>query len=192
MKKQIITISRQSGSGGYLIGRELSERLGIPLYDKFFVEANACQGDDSAHSCTSLLFSLATGTYDGYLLDKPTEGDPTTYQGELVRRLADQGPCVFVGRCADYFLRGREDCLRIFLRGDMADRIERLVTRDGLTPDSAQRLAESRDAMRARHYNFLTDGVWGDPANYDLVLDSSELGLEACVEQILAACESCE
>lgn len=189
MKKQIIAIGRQCGSGGYTIGRELAQRLNIPFYDKEYLDAAADQEAGHTPSCTSLLFCLTTGMYDGYLLTRPSGEGLAAHQSALIRRLADQGPCVFVGRCADYILRDREDCLRVFIHGDKGDRIHRLVTEEGLDPDSAQRLVESRDGMRSRHYQYLTGEVWGDEKNYDLILDSSALGLDRCMEQILAACE---
>lgn len=190
MKKQIIAISRQCGSGGYTIGEEIANRLGIPLYDKDYLDAHANSEEDHVQSCTSLLFCLTTGMYDGYLLSKPAGDDVTAQEAALIRRLADQGPCVFVGRCAEYVLRDRADCLGVFVRGELDDRIHRMVTEEKLFPDAAQRLVESRDKIRATHYKNLTNGqVWGDPANYDLVLDSSQIGIDRCIEQILAACE---
>ena len=190
MKKQIIAIARQCGSGGYTIGQELAARLGVPLYDKDYLDAHAHPDEGHVQSCTSLLFCLTTGMYDGYLLSKPVGETATDREADLIRRLADQGPCVFVGRCADYVLRDREDCLGVFVQGDKDDRIHRLVTEEKLFPDAAQRLVESRDKIRSTHYRNLTGGLtWGDPANYDLVLDTTQLGLDRSMEQILAACE---
>lgn len=190
MKKQIIAITRQCGSGGYTMGKELAQRLNIPLYDKDYLDTHTSSGEDHVQSCTSLLFSLNSGMYDGYLLAQPGEDGESAREAALIRRLADQGPCVFVGRCAEHILRDRDDCLGVFICGDLDDRINRMVTEEGLSPDSAQRLVESRDRIRAVHYGYLTGGqVWGDPKHYDLVLDSSELGLDRCMEKILEACE---
>ena len=190
MKKKIIAISRQCGSGGYTIGQELAARLGIPFYDKDYLDTHAHPDEDHVQSCTSLLFCLTTGMYDGYILSRAGGTPETDREAALIQRLADQGPCVFVGRCAEYVLRDREDCLGVFIQGDKDDRIHRMVTEEKLFPDAAQRLIESRDKIRATHYRNLTNGLtWGDPVNYDLVLDSTQLGLDRCMEQILEACE---
>ena len=188
MKKQIIAIGRQCGSGGYTIGLELSQRLNIPFYDKEYLDATADAEAGYTPSCTSLLFCLATGMYDGYLLTKPAGEDAlSAQQAALIRRLADEGPCVIVGRCADYILRDREDALRVFVHGDKDDRINRMVTEQGLDPDSAQRLVESRDGMRRRHYENLTGQPWGKVENYDMVLDTTQLGIDRSIEKILEA-----
>ena len=188
MKKQIIAIGRQCGSGGHTIGLELSQRLHIPFYDKEYLDAAADQEAGYTPSCTSLLFCLATGMYDGYLLTKPAgENSLAAHQAAIIQNLAQEGPCVIVGRCADHILRDREDCLRVFVQGDKDDRIHRMVTEEGLAPDSAQRLVESRDGMRRRHYENLTGKPWGDPQNYDLVLDTTQLGIDRCIERILEA-----
>ncbi len=189
MKKKIIAIGRQCGSGGYTIGRELAQRLEIPFYDKDYLDTAADAEANHTPSCTSLLFSLATGMYDGYLLNKAADHTLTDTQQNLIRKLADQGPCVIVGRCADHALKDREDCLRVFVCGDQDDRVHRLVTEENMTPDAAQRLVQSKDLMRGKHYQLVTGQPWGDPANYDLVLDSTQLGLDRCMEQILEACE---
>ena len=193
MSKQIITIGRQCGSGGHIIGQEIAQKLGIPFYDKEFLETEAVREEAREPSSTSLLFSLATGMYDGYFLSKPEERSPAEQAdaclADLIRSLADQGPCVIVGRCADFILRDRADCLRVFVHGDLEDRVQRLVTEDHLSPEEAQRQIKSKDAMRARHYKFVTDQVWGRSENYHLTLDSSFLGIDRCIELILACCQ---
>lgn len=188
MRKQIITIGRQCGSGGHIIGQEIAQRLGVPFYNKEFLETEAVREEVREPSSTSLLFSLATGMYDGYFLSKPEDRSPAE-QAELIRSLADQGPCMIVGRCADFILRDREDCLRVFIHGDLEDRVQRLIAEDHLPLEEAQRQVKSKDAMRARHYKFVTDQVWGRSENYHLTLDSSFLGIERCIELILACCQ---
>lgn len=190
MKKKIIAISRQCGSGGYTIGQELAARLGVPFYDKEYLDTHAHPDENHVQSCTSLLFCLTTGMYDGYILTKGGGTEETSREADLIHRLAEQGPCVFVGRCAEYVLRDRADCLGVFIQGEKDDRVNRMVTEEKLFPDAAQRLIESRDKIRATHYRNLTNGqIWGDPANYDLVLDTTQLGLDRCMEKILEACE---
>lgn len=149
MNKQIITIGRQCGSGGHAIGKRLAQRLGIPFYDKDALETMTLRENTPEPSCTSLLFNLATGIYDGYLLTKPMEGDATAGLAQLIRDLADQGPCVIVGRCADYILQDRDDCLRVFVYGSMEDRVRRMADREHLTEDEARRQIENKDFLRA-------------------------------------------
>ena len=188
-KNIVITIGRQFGSGGRYVGRLLAEKLGVPFYDKEYLDTHAHPDENHVQSCTSLLFCLTTGMYDGYLLSKPVGESTTEREANLIRSLADQGPCIFVGRCAEYVLRDREDCLGVFIQGEKDDRVNRMVTEEKLFPDAAQRLIESRDKIRATHYRNLTGGTWGAEENYDLVLDTTQLGLDRCIEQILEACE---
>lgn len=189
MNKQIITIGRQCGSGGHLLGQTLAKTLGIPFYDKEAIEALTLRENAKEPSCTSLLFNLATGIYDGYLLTKPKEGDAVDGQAQCIRALADQGPCVIVGRCADHILRDRADCLRVFVYGSMEDRVRRMADREHLTEDEARRQIENKDFLRARHYRLITGQLWGQEANYDLTLNTSALDLDQCVASILAACQ---
>ncbi|MBR5533298.1 MAG: cytidylate kinase-like family protein, partial [Ruminiclostridium sp.] len=156
MRKQIITIGRQCGSGGFTIGKEIAQRLNIPFYDKDYLDAAADAEAGHTPSCTSLLFCLTTGMYDGYLLSGSADHTLTDTQQALIRRLADQGPCVIVGRCSDYALKDREDCLKVFLCGEEEDRIHRMVTDASLDHDSAQRLVQSKDMMRGKHYQLVT------------------------------------
>ena len=193
MSKQIITIGRQCGSGGHIIGQEIAKKLGIPFYDKEFLENEGLRESAREPSCTSLLFGLATGMYDGYILSKSEELSPAEQadacQADLIRSLAEKGPCVIVGRCADFILRDRADCLKVFVHGDLEDRVQRLVTEDHLSQEEAQRQIRSKDSMRARHYQFVTDQPWGKSENYHLTLDSSELGIDRCIDLILACCQ---
>lgn len=189
MNKQVITIGRQCGSGGHAIGERLAQRLGIPFYDKDALETMTLRENTPEPSCTSLLFNLATGIYDGYLLTKPTEGDATAGLAQLIRDLADRGPCVIVGRCADHILQDRADCLRVFVYGNMEDRVRRMADREHLTEDEARRQIENKDFLRARHYRLVTGQTWGQEENYDLTLNTSALDPDQCVEGILSACE---
>ena len=185
MKKQIIAISRQCGSGGYTIGQELAQRLGVPFYDKEYLDTHAHPDENHVQSCTSLLFCLTTGMYDGYLLSKAGGTEDTEREAALIRRLADQGPCVFVGRCAEYVLRDREDCLHVFVHADMEHRAERIVRLYGETKQSPQKRLAEKDNKRKVYYRHYTNRNWGEAQNYHLCLNSGRVGVEKCVDIIV-------
>ena len=109
------------------------------------------------------------------------------YQTELIKELAEKGSCVIVGRCADYILQGREDCLHVFITGVLSDRASRVVAEHGVAVSAAEAHVKERDKKRSGYYKHITDQVWGMAANYDLCLNSSKLGIDRCVELILAS-----
>ena len=109
------------------------------------------------------------------------------YQTELIRELAEKESCVIVGRCADSVLRDREDCFHVFIFGALRDRTNRVVAEHGIDAKAAEGHVKNRDKKRAAYYKHITDKVWGMSSNYDLCLNSSKLGIDRCVELILAA-----
>lgn len=191
MSKQIIAISRQCGSGGHTIGQELAKRLGVPFYDKAYLDRMAGDVENKDLSATNLLFTLSesTGMYDGYLLSKPESAAETRGEADIIRQLADQGPCVIVGRCADFVLKDREDCLRVFIHSDLESRVQRMVAEHEMSEDQARHLIRNKDALRSRHYNFACDIIWGKAENYHVTLDSCALGFDACIDLIKACCQ---
>ena len=199
MKNCIITIGRQCGSGGHTIGKTVAERLGIPFYDKKLVQIVAKRSGLSAEtvgwegeysSASSLFTSVSSRGYSAYNASQRENmalpDQINTYQTELIKELADKGSCVIVGRCADYILQGREDCLHVFITGVLADRASRVVAEHGIAP-AAETHVKERDKKRSGYYKHITDQVWGMAANYDLCLNSSKLGIDRCVELILGA-----
>lgn len=199
--KKIITIGRQCGSGGHTIGKMVAERLGVPFYDKEIIKTVANRSGlsektvekEGEYSTTSLLFNLATRGISGY---NATNKDNmlmrdliNAYQTEYINEIADNGPCVIVGRCADYILEDRKDCLNIFIYGDLDDRAKRVVEEHDVAEKDAKAHVLERDKKRSKYYRHITDKVWGLAENYDLCLNTSELGIERCVEIVLSCCK---
>lgn len=195
MSKSVITVSRQFGSGGRTIGRLLSERLGVPFYDKELVQQVADEtGLDTAFieekgelSPSKSFFSFAVSQSIPYMNNGLSISDFLfCAQRQVILKLAEQ-PCVIVGRCADSILRDRADCFNVFIHADMvfrADRIVRLYGESEKKPE--QRLAD-KDKKRKIYYKHYTDREWGDANNYDMCLNSGKIGIEKCVELILDA-----
>ena len=200
MKKCVITIGRQCGSGGHTIGKKVAERLEIPFYDKKLVQIVAERSGLSAetvrregeYSSTSSLFtSVSSRGYSAYNAsqkhDMALPDQVNAYQTELIKELAEKGSCVIVGRCADYILQERRDCFHVFITGELPDRAARVIEEHGIAADAARSHVKDRDRRRSSYYRHITDQVWGMAANYDLCLNSSKLGIDRCVELILAS-----
>jgi len=208
MTKRIITISRQYGSGGREIGRLVAEKLGIPYYDRNLVNHVAEesgfskefieQSGEHASSTSSLLFNIANSAFGQGLL-MGAGGDPLSLsdrvfvaQSNVITKLAEQGPCVIVGRCADYVLRDREDCLNVLIHANDDFREDRIVSLYGEDPLKAKKTLKQRDDKRKVHYKHYTGVAWGLAENYHLTLDSSLIGVEACADMIVAIVRSTE
>ena len=170
---QVITIGRQCGSGGHTIGSIVAERLGIPFYDKEIIKKVAERSGlaeetverEGEYSTTSLLFNVATRGISGFdVSDKNNmliRDIVNAYQTEYIKELAEKGPCVIVGRSADYILEDRDNCLNVFIHGDLADREKRVVEEHGVDPAEAAKHVLDRDKKRAKYYRHITDQVWG-------------------------------
>ncbi len=198
INKYVITVGRQFGSGGRLIGQSIANELGIEYYDKaLLVEAAKHAGmspelferkDEKAPSFFSGMMPLNIG-YSGYSLypGGSSISDDAIYraQSDVIRSLADRSSCVIVGRSADYALRDRSNVINIFLHAPIEVRVKRIMERgDAKTIDQARQLAERTNKLRAAYYNFYTDKRWGDAASYDLTIDSSLLDPPAIVELV--------
>ncbi len=192
----IITISRQYGSGGRFIGRKLAEALDIPFYDKELITMSAEESgmnkeifekaDEKA--ANSLLYTLSMNAYLLHGMagvpDLPLNDKVFLVQSEVIRKLAAKGPCVIVGRCADYVLRENPNCVNVYIYSDMEDRVSRATTYYNLSADRAQEQIQKTDKKRAAYYNFYTNLKWGRAENYDLSLNSAKIGVDGCVEVI--------
>ena len=189
MGNRIITISREFGSGGRTIGRMAAEKLGIPCYDqeiiekiteetgmlKSYVESNV---EDVQGGWLSV---LAGRDYYGHSL----QDDLHAAQTKVIRELADKGPCIIIGRCADSILDDYDNVLKVFIHASMEKRAERIVHQYGeTTEDPVQRLKE-KDKKRKAYYQLYSDRKWGAMENYHVALDSGVLGLERCAEIIV-------
>ncbi len=196
-KKIIITIGRQFGSGGRYVGRLLAEKLGIPFYDKELLSEAAKQSgiceeimeDHDEKPTRSLLFSLVTGMQHhmgtgSFYMDMPLNHRIFLAQFDAIRKLAEDGSCVIVGRCADYVLREDPDTVSIFVKADMPSKIARAVKYYGVEEDRAEERIRKADKQRASYYNYYATATWGDVDNYDLVVDTGVLGVEGAVSLI--------
>lgn len=188
---KIITISRQYSSGGREIGRILADEWGIPFYDNELITRAA---EDSGYSVdafesaesragNSLLYSIARGMV--------TAGSMTTTfnhlslddrlyiaQTDIIKKVADEGPCIIVGRCADYILRRRENLVNIFVYADMPFRVERAQRIDHMPSAKIEENILKMDKRRSNYYNFHTGEKWGRAENYALCINSSKVGIE--------------
>ncbi|MDO4312896.1 MAG: cytidylate kinase-like family protein [Eubacteriales bacterium] len=198
----IITIGRQFGSGGREIGHIVADKLGIKLYDKEMLERAAkdsgiCQELFEAHDekpTNSFLYSLVMDTYSlgysaGSYTDMPINHKIFLAQFDTIKRIATEGPCILVGRCADYALEDNPDVLRLFIHADMDARIRRIARIYDLTDAKAKEIIQKTNKKRSSYYNYYTNKRWGDAESYDACLNSSMLGLEGTAEAILKLVE---
>ena len=196
MEKKIITISREFGSGGRTIGRKVAEELGIPFYDKELVDQIAMESgfapkfveEHGEHSPSGSLFSYAFAPQGvpGIMNGLSTADFLWNIQCNVILQLADKGPCVIVGRNADYILKDRPDALHVYVFADAPYRAERIVRLYGdseKTPE--QRLAE-KDKRRRVNYQHYTGRTWGQAQNYDICLDTGVLGIEQCKDIVVS------
>lgn len=196
--KMIITIGRQYGSAGLEIGKRLAEELGVNLYDKEMLkraakESGLCEELFETHDekpTNSFLYSLVMDTYSlGYssssYADMPINHKVFLAQFDTIKKIADEGPCVMVGRCADYALEDRKDVINVFIYADMDQRIRRIAQKYDLTDAKAKDIIVKTDKKRASYYNYYTNKEWGDAKGYDLCLNSGKLGVYGTVKVIL-------
>lgn len=188
-----ITISREFGSGGRTIGKEVAKRLGIPCYDKDLIEkiaeetgyAKGYIEDESEYAPSSNSFAYM---FLGRGFDGLANADRIWIaQRKVLEELANQGPCVIVGRCADYVLRERTDCLNVFVYADKAFRAERIVKQYGESAVEPEKRLADKDKKRKLNYKYFTEREWGKRENYHLSIDSGFLGIEKAVDLILQA-----
>lgn len=194
--KSVITIGRQFGCGGREIGKALSERLGIPFYDKELIEYASAQSGINAEvleqyderATNSLLYSLSISSYSyiGTAVSSPQmplNDQLYISQSEIIKKLADEGPCIILGRCSDYVLRGRDDVLNVFLHADLDIRIEHIMNKYSLPKAKAKEMIKKTDRRRASYYNYYTHQKWGDYKNFDLSINS-KVGIDKVVNLI--------
>ena len=185
---RVITISREFGSGGRTIGRKVAEKLGIPCYDAEIIEKIA---EESGY-CGDYIRKEGEGASDRWLSNLfsnramgPTNQDTIwVIQSRIIRELAEKRPCVIVGRCADYVLRGQADLLNVFIHADPQKRDERIVREYGERDASPLERIREKDRRRAAYHRFYTDLKWGHAQNYHLCLDSGVLGIDKCADLI--------
>jgi len=194
---KVITISRQYASGGREVAEKLAKEYSVPFYDRALIAkaakesgfAEAAFDNVEMKATNSLLYSIAMGM-NAY--GSPDLGythlslDDRIYiaQSDIIRKVADEGPCIIVGRCADYVLRERKDIVNIFIWSSMPFRIKRAIERDGVEPDKAEETITRMDKRRANYYNYHAIEKWGVVTNYHLSIQNDFRGVDKTVEVI--------
>lgn len=200
MQKRIVTISREFGSGGKTIGKEVAEKLGYKFYDAQVIDKVVKESglsreiveryDEYATYKNSLLYTIAiTAGGNGYN-GMSFASQVQIAQANVIKEIAEEGNCVIIGRGADYILRDREDCLHVFIRADMDFRAKRVVSLYGETGKKAEDRIKDKDTRRRVYYRSFTMREWGDLANYDLMLNSARIGIDKCADIICDAVRS--
>ena len=193
----IITIGRQFGSGGREIGKKVAEYFGIKFYDKDLLtraakESGFCEEMIQSHDerpTNSFLYNLVMDTYSfGYnsssFVDMPISHKVFLAQFDTIKKIADEGPCVIVGRCADYALADRDNVIDLFIFGNEETKIKRIMEKYSLSEAKAKDMMIKKDKQRQSYYNYYTSKKWGRADSYDLCINSSVLGEEGTVKLI--------
>lgn len=193
----IITIGRQFGSGGKEIGERLAKEFNVKLYDKEMLnraasDSGICKEIFEAHDerpTNSFLYSLVMDTYSlgystGNYMDMPINHKVFLAQFDAIKKIANEGPCILVGRCADYALENYKNCVSVFVHADLDARIRRVAHLYDLTNAKAKDMINKTDKQRASYYNYYTNKRWGEIDSYDLGVSSSKLGIDGAVELI--------
>ena len=200
MDKFVITVARETGSGGHNITRKLSEALGVPYYDRDLLrKASEVSGiherlfgaADERIGLKEML-SAAEKVYTGEVLPPDSDDFTSTrnlfsFQAKIIKELAETESCIILGRCANYLLADRKDVLRVFIHAPLEAREERVASYSlAWSPREVTKYIRLEDKRRASYYRYYTGEEWRDAAGYDLSLDSDILGEEGCVQRILA------
>ncbi|MDD2971971.1 MAG: cytidylate kinase-like family protein [Lachnospiraceae bacterium] len=201
----IITIGRQFGSGGREIGEKVAAHFGIKCFDKELLtraakESGFCEEMIQNHDerpTNSFLYNLVMDTYSfGYnsssFVDMPISHKVFLAQFDTVKKIADEGPCIIVGRCADYALSEYKNSLHLFISGDMDTKIKRISGKYNLSADKAKDMIIKKDKQRQSYYNYYSSKKWGQAESYDLCINSSVLGIEGTVKLIIQYIEDFE
>ena len=188
MKNRVITISREFGSGGRTIGKKVAEQLGIPCYDaeiiQEMVKETGFTPEYVKEAGEYTPGSFLSSTFSNRLFGPTNEDILWEHQYKVITELAQKGPCVIVGRCADYILQDKADCLKVFIHADMDFRALRIVEVYGEREQSPEDRLRDKDKRRAAYHRFYTDMKWGYAQNYHLTLNSGVLGIDQCVKII--------
>ena len=196
----IITIGREFGSGGHEIGAHLAEKLEIPLYDKEMLDraskdSGIAEEILKAHDekpTSSFLYSLVMDTYSlgyktGSYSDMPINHKIFLAQFEAIKKIADEGPCILIGRCADYALENYSNVLSVFIHADTTKRAKRISRMYDMTESKAREMILRTDKKRGSYYNYYTNKKWGSAKDYNLCIDSGKLGLDNAAKIIINA-----
>ncbi len=201
----IITIGRQFGSAGREIGKLVADNYGIPFYDKDLLtraakESGFCEEMIEVHDerpTNSFLYNLVMDTYSfGYnassFVDMPISHKIFLAQFDTIKKIADEGPCVIVGRCADYALMDRDNVINLFIYANIEKRIDRIMKRFDLNEQKAKEMINKKDKQRQSYYNYYSSKKWGHAGSYDLCINSSLLGIEGTRDLIIRTIDQYE
>ena len=191
MAYDVITISREFGSGGRTIGKVVAEKLGIPCYDQEIIEKLAEEsgfskdyiedkGEYANHSNWFANAFASSGTHHG----ASNQDYLWVLQRKIILELAKSGPCVIVGRCADYILENEYNCLKVFVHASLEKRIEHVLANYGDTGEAPEKRLRDKDKKRIAYYRYYTDTEWGIAKNYDISLNAGVVGVERCADII--------
>lgn len=192
-----IAIGRQYGCGGHVIGERLARKLGFEFYDNELIKmvANTTnyteefinKKDEKMTNWS--VFDLINYMYEEY--DKNDSSKDAIFNAEVkaIEKLAKKGNCVIIGRCADYVLRNKKNCLTLFLSAPIKYRIKEIARRENISEDKAKKLIQKNDRLRANNYQYYTHQIWGVSSNYDLCIDTSN-GDEFVDDLIMKAIEN--
>ena len=187
---KIIAISREFGSGGRTIGNKFAEKLGIPCYDSEIIDKiTAKTGFAKEYVEKHGEYAISDSLYDNARAGRSYNGQSDAdklwlAQKEIITQLAGEGPCVIVGRCADYILRDIADCITVFVHASDEQRAERAVTVYGQREESPAERLHEKDSRRKAYYELYTGTEWGKADGYHLCLDSGKIGIDKCVDMI--------
>ncbi len=193
--KKVITVSRQFGSGGRSIAKEIAKQLGYDYYDRELVEKVAEQtGFDpdfiaqaGEYAPGKSMFSYAFGAAQSVGGTSSAADYLWSTQCEVIKQIAEKGNCVIVGRCADYILKDRDDCLNVFIHAATDYKAKRIVDLYGVTDQNPEKRLIEKDTKRSVNYKYFTGKQWAVASNYHICLDSSVLGAAKCVEIVCDA-----
>lgn len=195
--KNIITVSREFGSGGRSIAKETAARLGYEYYDNELVKLIAkesglaedyiLENGEYACSTNSFLFNWAINAETSRAGALPISDQLYMAQRKVILSLAEKGNCVILGRCADFILKDRDDCLNVFIRAPQDYKADRIVRLYGETDEHPEKRLKDKDDRRRAYYKHYTGENWGDPRSYHICLNSGLLGPDLCVDLIVMA-----
>ncbi|MCR5711865.1 MAG: cytidylate kinase-like family protein [Prevotella sp.] len=192
-KHIIINVGRQLGSGGHDIARMLAHDFNAKYYDKEILNLAAKESgfsekifeqNDEKKGFIRGLFSMTTPHVSGAYESGFSQENLFKFQSDAIRKAAEKGSCVFVGRCADYVLRDFENVVNIFITASMHDRVQQILNNQSVTPPEAKHMILQAESKRAAYYNYYTGKKWGHAESYDLCVNSSILGLDETEKMI--------
>ncbi len=195
-ERYVINIGRQLGSGGRLIGQQLAQKFEIEFFDKELIHMASKEsglGKEFFERADEKNKFNLLGDFSGLFSSPFNEGYLNNYlrneslfqiQSDVIRQLAEQQSCIFVGRCADYVLRDHPRCINVFISANLDERLQRVTEQQHISPDKAQEVIERTDKQRANYYNYYSNKTWGMATSYHLCINSSALGINGTTDYI--------